>query len=144
MPVAIEPQIRWLIRRDMPSVLEIENLTSSTPWSEDDFNRTLRQRTVIGLVSEVGDTVAGFCIYEIHRGCIQIRNLAVMPAFQRRGLGRGLIEKLQTKCGGRRSLLVDTEDGDLDSHLFLKACGFRCIAIIEDTVYRFYWTRATE
>ncbi len=35
--------IRWMIRRDMAAVLEIENQSFEYAWSEDDFIRCLRQ-----------------------------------------------------------------------------------------------------
>ena len=36
--------IRWMIRRDMAEVLDIEGQCFEFPWSEDDFVRCLRQR----------------------------------------------------------------------------------------------------
>jgi len=39
-----KPQIRWLIRRDMTEVLEIENASFEYTWNEEDFLHCLRQR----------------------------------------------------------------------------------------------------
>ena len=36
--------IRWMIRRDMPEILDIENQSFEFSWSEEDFIRCLRQR----------------------------------------------------------------------------------------------------
>ena len=33
----LKVQIRWLIRRDMPEVLEIERATFEYAWTEEDF-----------------------------------------------------------------------------------------------------------
>ena len=44
--------IRWMIRRDMSDVLEIENNSFEFPWFEEDFIRCLRQRNCIGMVAE--------------------------------------------------------------------------------------------
>ena len=49
--------IRWMIRRDMPEVLSIENESFEFPWSEEDFIRCLRQRNCIGMVAEHHDRV---------------------------------------------------------------------------------------
>lgn len=43
-----EIQIRWMIRKDMPQALAIENAAFSFPWTEDDFIRALRRRNCIG------------------------------------------------------------------------------------------------
>ena len=40
----IAVHIRWMIRRDMPEVLQIEAASFEFPWLEDDFIRCLRQR----------------------------------------------------------------------------------------------------
>ena len=48
----INVHIRWMIRRDMPEVLGIENSSFEFSWSEDDFIRCLRQRNCIGMVAE--------------------------------------------------------------------------------------------
>ena len=47
--------IRWMTRRDMVSVLEIENQCFEFAWSSDDFIRCLRQRNCIGMVAEKDD-----------------------------------------------------------------------------------------
>ena len=51
--------IRWMIRRDMAGVLEIEKLGFEFSWSEEDFVRCLRQRNCIGMVCEYEERVAG-------------------------------------------------------------------------------------
>ena len=60
-------QLRWMIRRDMPEVLSIEQEAFEFPWLDEDFTRCLRQRNCIGMVAEVGDSVVAFMIYELHR-----------------------------------------------------------------------------
>ena len=57
--------IRWMIRRDMPEVLEIEQSSFEFPWTEEDFIRCLRQRNCIGMVAEYDEKVVGFMIYEL-------------------------------------------------------------------------------
>ena len=48
----VNVHIRWMIRRDMPEVLQIERTSFEYPWSEEDFIRCLRQRNCIGMVAE--------------------------------------------------------------------------------------------
>ena len=81
--------IRWMIRRDMPSVLAIEQECFEFPWYEDDFIRCLRQRNCIGMVAEHGERVVGFMIYELHKAKLQVLNFAVAGEFRRGGVGRG-------------------------------------------------------
>ena len=55
--------IRWMIRRDMAEVLEIENQSFEFPWSEEEFIRCLRQRNCIGMVADCDDKVVGFVTF---------------------------------------------------------------------------------
>lgn len=125
--------IRWMIRRDMPEVLDIESACFSSPWSEDDFIRRLRQRNVIGMVLEVDERVHAFMLYELQRGRLELVNLAVGPLHQRGGLGTMLIEKLKSKLseniGRRQTILVDVAERNLSFQLFLRSLGFRCVDI---------------
>ena len=120
--------IRWMIRRDMPSVLAIESLSYDQGWNEEIFIRHLRQRDTIGMVAELDEEVVGFMVYELHKQRLQVVNLAVHPKFRRMGIGRQMIEKLVGKlCYQRRNRIeIGVADYHLGAHLFLKACGMRC------------------
>jgi len=86
--------IRWMIRRDMREVLDIEQTSFEFPWLEEDFIRCLRQRNCIGMVAEHGDQVVGFMIYELHKSRLHILNFAVFDQARQRGVGQQMIDKL--------------------------------------------------
>src|SRR3954469_10610522 len=69
--------IRWMIRRDMPEVLAIEQQSFPFPWCEEEFLRVLRQRNCIGMVAEYGERVVGFMIYELHKNRLHVLNFSV-------------------------------------------------------------------
>ena len=79
----VRVHIRWMIRRDMPEVLQTEQESFEFSWSEEDFLRCLRQRNCIGMVAEQGERVIGFMIYELHKQKLHIINFAVHPQFRR-------------------------------------------------------------
>ena len=87
--------IRWMIRRDMTDVLEIENASFEFPWNEDDFVRCLRQRNCIGMVVEQDDEIVGFMIYELYKTRLHILNFAVHQNQRRSGIGTVMVEKLE-------------------------------------------------
>ena len=80
--------IRWMIRRDMPEVLDIEAQGFEFPWSEEDFIRCHRQRNCIGMVAEFDERVVGFMIYELHKNRLHILNFAVHEDYRRQQPGR--------------------------------------------------------
>jgi hypothetical protein len=74
---------RWMIRRDLREVVAVENGTADSravdPWSEADFLRHLRQRNCIGMVSERGDEITGFVVYQLHRTHLSLLRFAAAP-----------------------------------------------------------------
>ena len=134
MSKTIRPHVRWMIGRDMEEVLEIENLCFEFPWSEEDFIRCLRQRNVMGLAAEVGPRVAGMMLYEIHSTRLVVLNLAVLPAVQRLGVGRSMVEKLKSHLlpGKRTRLVTEVRETNLDAQLFFRAMGFRAVDVLRD------------
>ncbi len=126
--------IRWMIRRDMVEVLEIENQSFEFPWSEDDFIRCLRQRNCIGMVAEHDERVAGFMIYELQRNRLHILNFAVAPEFRRKGVGQQMVEKLIGKLSSQRRnrILLEVRETNLEAQLFFRDIGFRAISVLRD------------
>lgn len=125
--------IRWMIRRDMPEVMCIEAACFEYPWSESDFLECLRQRNYIGMVAESNDLIAGFTVYELHKTRLHIVNFAVLPDFQRSGVGAQMVSKLVGKlCAQRRTrITVDVRESNLGAQLFFKTQGFFATGIVE-------------
>src|SRR5205085_3641644 len=90
----VRVHIRWMIRRDMPEVLQTEQESFEYAWTEEDFLRCLRQRNCIGMVAEQGEKVVGFMIYELHKQKLHILNFAVHPTFRRMRIGSQMTAKL--------------------------------------------------
>jgi ribosomal-protein-alanine N-acetyltransferase len=126
--------IRWMIRRDMPEVLEIENRSFEFPWSEEDFIRCLRQRNCIGMVAEYEERVVGFMIYELHKTRLHILNFAVHPDYGRRGVGTTMVDKLIGKLSHQRRnrILLEVRETNLAAQLFFRDAGFRAISVLRD------------
>lgn len=130
----VSVHIRWMIRRDMPEVLEIEQHSFEFPWSEDDFIRCLRQRNCIGMVAEHNERVVGFMIYELHKNQLHVLNFAVAREYRRRGAGAQMVEKLVGKLSHQRRnrILLEVRETNLTAQLFFKELGFRAITVLRD------------
>ena len=125
--------IRWMIRRDMPSVLEIEKTSFEFSWSEEEFIRCLRQRNCIGMVAESNEEVTGFMIYELDKNKLHLLNFAVHPKFRRTGVGRAMIEKLVSKLTNQRRsrITLEVRETNLDAQLFFRDLGFRATSVLK-------------
>ncbi len=135
----VRTHIRWMIRRDMPFILAIEQASFGSPWLEEDFLRCLRQRNCIGMVAELGDEVLGYMIYELHKHKLQILNFAVCPRHRRQGIGSHMLRKLCSKLTSHRRTRITLElrETNLEAQLFFRARRFMATAVLrsfyEDT-----------
>ncbi|MBU6293647.1 MAG: ribosomal protein S18-alanine N-acetyltransferase [Planctomycetes bacterium] len=123
---ATRAHVRWMIRRDMPEVMRIEKACFDHPWTEEDFLRCLKQRNCIGMVAELGDTIAGFMIYELHKNRLHIIDFAVHPDYHRQGIGRQMVAKLLAKlsCHRRTKVTLEIRESNLKAQLFFRKQGF--------------------
>jgi ribosomal-protein-alanine N-acetyltransferase len=126
--------IRWMIRRDMPEVLDVENDGFEFPWSEEDFIRCLRQRNCIGMVAERDERVLGFMIYELHKTRLHVLNFAVAKGYRRRGVGTQMVEKLSAKLSPQRRtrILLEVRETNLAAQLFFRHHGYRAVSVLRD------------
>lgn len=124
--------IRWMIRRDMPEVLQTEQLSFEYPWTEEDFLRCLRQRNCIGMVAEQGEKVVGFMIYELHKSKLHILNFAVHPGYRRQGVGAQMVGKLVSKLSSHRRtrITLEVRETNLAAQLFFARQEFRAVRVL--------------
>ena len=124
--------IRWMIRRDMPEVLQIEQASFEFAWTDKDFLHCLRQRNRIGMVAEQGERVVGFMIYELHKTKLHILNFAVHPNCRRLGVGAQMVAKLIRKLSSHRriNIALEVRETNLMAQLFFRSQGFRAVRVL--------------
>lgn len=130
----LDVQIRWLIRRDMPEVLQIERSSFASAWTDEDFLCCLRQRNCIGMVAEANHQIVGFMIYELHKAKLHILNFAVAPEFRRQEVGKNMVLRLIDKLSQQRrnEILLDMRESNLDGQLFFRSQGFRAVRVVRN------------
>src|SRR6266536_2464776 len=128
----VRVHIRWMIRRDMPEVLQTEQQSFEYAWTEEDFLRCLRQRNCIGMVAEHGEKVVGFMIYELHKNKLHILNFAVHPACRRSAVGSQMVAKLISKLSSHRRtrITLEVRETNLSAQLFFRAQGFKAVRVL--------------
>lgn len=126
--------VRWMIRRDIPEVLEIERVSFCDPWSEEEFLNELSRRKTIGMVAEHEERIVAYMVYELHKLKLQLLNLAVAHNARRRGVGRLMLEKLALKLSSHRRARIETlvRESNLPAQLFFRECGYRASGIEHD------------
>ena len=129
-----KPQIRWLIRRDMPEVLEIEKASFEYTWNEEDFLCCLRQRNCIGMVAEKDYEINGFMIYELHKTKLRVINFAVAPRNRREGIGSVMVSRLVDKLSQqrRKEISLEVRETNLPAQFFFKEQGFKATKVLRN------------
>jgi len=130
----VRVHIRWMIRRDMPEVLAIEEESFEFPWLEEDFIRCLRQRNCIGMVAEYEGRVVGFMIYELHKTKIHVLNFAASSEHRRHGVGSQMVAKLIAKLSAQRRsrIVLEVRETNLAAQLFFRENGFRAVSVLRE------------
>jgi GNAT superfamily N-acetyltransferase len=99
--------------------------------SEADFARLIRRGHC--LVAHVGDEMAGFLVAEPFRRELHIWEMDVLPAFQRRGIGAGLVRATQidARNTGFRALTLTTFRDVAWNAPFYARLGFEEVTAID-------------
>lgn len=131
-PGAAPVGVRWMIRRDMPEVLEIEADSGPHPWDEERFLVHLRNRNTIGHVADAANRIVGYVIYELARHWIVGHRLVVASAWRHQRIGSGIANMLLAKLNHthRAGVRFDVPESNLDGLNFLKRNGFRAEEIL--------------
>ena len=131
----MDVEIDWMIRSDMEDVLRIEKSCFEFPWKEEDFIMCLRQHYSIGMVARVGKEIAGFMVFHLFKGGIQLLNLAVRPDARRRSIGKCMVQKLIGKLvlsDTRNRINLEVRETNLRAQQFFKSQGFVAEGVFRD------------
>lgn len=125
--------MRWMITRDLPAVLAMDEESFEHPWPEEIFRLNLRARHCVGMVAEKNDRILGFMVYELHKSLIYMLRSAVQCGERQRGIGSAQVQKLYRRLHGfrRRRLLLPVPDDNLFSYpTFFKKQQLHAVATI--------------
>jgi len=125
-----------LIAKDIPAILEIEQVSFDFPWGRQDIIESQRHKNGTGLtIKNEEDKLIGYVIYFFDKNKIIIRRLAVHPDFKRTGVGTMLVKTLIDKLSDERfrSIYLVTRETNLPSLLFFKNLKF--ISTIKKNYY---------
>ncbi len=77
---------------DLAKILEIERASFTFPWSASFFVQELKVVCARSHLALIDGRAVGYVIYWLLPREIDIHNLAVAPAYRRRGIGRALLQ----------------------------------------------------
>ena len=120
---------------DLPAAFHIEKRAHAFPWSEQTFASNQGER-YLNLQLSVDGVMAAFAITQIILDEATLFNIAVDPAFQRRGLGRELLEQVidEVEKRGVVTLWLEVRASNVAAIALYESLGFN-----EATIRRNYY-----
>ncbi len=126
-----EVVIRRLKKEDVPLIIEIENLSFTSPWSGRLFLNELEHDFSCFLVLEYLGRLIGYAGFWLIAEEAHLTSIAIHPSFKRRGGGYLLIKsllKLAYDAGARSATLEVRESNQPAIELYTKL-NFQRVAI---------------
>lgn len=120
-------EILTMIQTHVSAVAELEKLCFSDPWSENSVASELKNPLALWLVAMEGETLAGYIGSQSVEGDADMMNVAVHPAFRRRGIAERLCLTLMgaLKERGVHSLTLEVRASNMSAIALYEKLGFR-------------------
>ena len=114
--------IRRLAAADLPAAAELEKACFSVPWTEGMLAGELSEGLYLGAFED--DKLVGYCGM---RGVLDegyINNVAVLPAFRRRGIARALLTELEKHTEGLAFLTLEVRESNTAAQALYISLGY--------------------
>jgi [ribosomal protein S18]-alanine N-acetyltransferase len=131
--------VRLMRSEDFQVAMEIEEeCFGEYAWSSADWVGVVKQPWCVEIVVEAQGAVVGYLVYDTRcarAGTIDILNLAVLPAWRRRGLATTLVEQVLTLLGTQGVVCVRARvrERNLGAQLLFRELGFRAVKVLHDS-----------
>ncbi len=124
--VRSEMTITTMGQEHVSQVAELEKQCFSDPWSEKSVASELENPLSLWLVALEGDTVAGYVGSQTVMGETDMMNVAVSPAYRRRGIARELIQALLRELArqGSHRLTLEVRASNVPARALYESLGF--------------------
>ena len=132
--MSVEPrqlvEVRGMRERDVPAVLEIEQVSYGYPWSERIFRDCLRVGYRGWVATDLDSRIVGYALLSVAVGEAHVLNLCVAPDARGHGVADRLLDALigqaEYECAER--VLLEVRPSNKAARRLYKRRGFQRIA----------------
>lgn len=118
--------IRGMQHKDIGQIINIEKICFSLPWSKESFEHELKNEFAYYQVAEQEGNISGFMgMWRIIDEC-HITNVAVLPEYRNKGIGKMLINKMIEicKCSEITTMTLEVRVSNIPAINLYKKFGF--------------------
>ncbi|MBS64614.1 ribosomal protein S18-alanine N-acetyltransferase [Salinisphaera sp.] len=132
--MSVEPrelvEVRAMRSRDVPAVLEIEQLSYGYPWSERIFHDCLRVGYRGWVATDLNARVLGYTLLSVAVGEAHVLNLCVAPDARGHGVADRLLDALIARAAHENAerVLLEVRPSNKAARRLYKRRGFQRIA----------------
>jgi [ribosomal protein S18]-alanine N-acetyltransferase len=117
--------IRPLGFSDLPQVIAVERRSFATPWSLAMFVLELSKPSGLSLAAHASDgKLVGFLILSRYDTVWHLMNIAVDPAWRRRGIAHGLLEQMIERGGPDEPYTLEVRTSNMPAIALYERFGF--------------------
>ena len=119
-------EITKMQNADAETLYDITAKTLDVKWTKEMYLAELGDKTKHYFVAKVDDTVVGFVGAQLVLDNADITNIAVLPEFREKGLGRRLLDTLiaDAKTCGIETLTLEVSEYNINAVRFYEKLGF--------------------
>jgi ribosomal-protein-alanine N-acetyltransferase len=123
--------VRDMLEEDFPIILGIEQISFTSPWTEQDFLSEIYRKNVLSKVAVSDGNIIGYICVNYHLHKSNILNLAVHPDFRRRGVATILLDEAlkELKKRGCAFIYLKVRDSNTIARRFYEFSGFKVESI---------------
>lgn len=120
-----------MVMADLPAVLAVERASQPVPWTEGMLRDCLQADYCNRVVVDGDGRIAAFAILSSGGGDAHVLNIAVDPAFRRRGIARLLLAELVDAARLREAdqLFLEVRAGNEPALTLYRDLGFAEVAL---------------
>lgn len=129
--------LRRMKEEDLPSVLEIEQLSFPNPWHEMTFRGEIHNYPIsfpFVVVLGAQKRIIGYIVFWHVKDEVQINNIAIHPDFRRMGIAEAVLNQVLNKIQkeGARFVALEVRPSNFAARSLYKKLGFNVLRVKEN------------
>jgi [ribosomal protein S18]-alanine N-acetyltransferase len=126
----ILPKLRPMRASDLDRIMEIEPVIYTHPWTRGNFEDSMRVGYSCWVI-DCGGVVTGYGVLMIGVREAHLLNLSIAPEWQRRGLGRTLLEHFVRigRDSDAQQMFLEVRPSNTSARCMYAGYGFRDISV---------------